>query len=90
MVSCGIEVDIEARAFVESQVLYQGSAECCLRLSVRIQLHPVDSDPHTLPAPAGPITRTPNLLMTALKRLQARIADIKNGIEAISSLRRLS
>lgn len=60
----GIEVDIEAGAAVVLEVGYEGSAEGRLYSSVRAGIPAaIDQRIGTLPAPAGPMTRTPNLLI---------------------------
>lgn len=71
----GIEVDIKAGAAVILEVGYEGSAEGGLYDFVRASIvAAADRRIVTLPAPAGPMTRTPNLLMFVTGQLCAGFA----------------
>ena len=62
----GIEVDVEAWAFDDAEMFDEGEAEGCLGLYMsvwRLLSREIPGESHTLPAPAGPMTKVPNLLM---------------------------
>ncbi len=60
-----VEVDVKGRPAVELQVGDEGCAEGGLAVSDTMLPHSNTRTRPTLPAPAGPITMTPNLLMAA-------------------------